>query len=141
MVYTDINVTTINGRLTKDATYKQIKDDFGEVSFTICSNTLTKKDGQWAAKPNFIFVKQKGKNLSNFCAALTKVNRFLLQALSSRTHGRRTDRTTLSLLYLQKKYSLWVVVVNLKALLLQLMKKDSQKITSLKIYRSNLKKH
>lgn len=72
MVYTDINVTTINGRLTKDATYKQIKDDFGEVSFTICSNTLTKKDGQWAAKPNFIFVKQKGKNLSNFCAALTK---------------------------------------------------------------------
>lgn len=72
MVYTDINSTTINGRLTKDAVYKQIKDDFGEVSFTICSNTLTKKDGQWAAKPNFIMVKQKGKTLTNFAAALTK---------------------------------------------------------------------
>lgn len=72
MVYTDINSITINGRLTKDATFKSIKDDFGEVSFTVCSNTLTKKDGQWAAKPNFVFVKQKGKNLSNFCAALTK---------------------------------------------------------------------
>lgn len=72
MVYTDINAITINGRLTKDATYKQIKDDFGEVSFTVCSNTLTKKDGQWAAKPNFIFVKYKGTKLDKFAASLTK---------------------------------------------------------------------
>lgn len=72
MVYTDINATTINGRLTKDAAFKQIKDDFGEVSFTICSNTLTKKDGQWAAKPNFIFVKYKGTKLEKFAASLTK---------------------------------------------------------------------
>lgn len=81
MVYTDNNTISIIGRITKDASLKTIKDDFGEISVTVCNNTLTKKDGNWAEKPNFFIVKQKGTKLDKFASVLTKGKQVSVQGI------------------------------------------------------------
>lgn len=73
MVYTDNNSVSIIGRISKDAVVKQIKDDFGELTLSFCSNSQKKnKDGEYVEKPNFFIVKLKGSKLDKFASILTK---------------------------------------------------------------------
>ena len=56
----DINSYICQGRVVKDADYRDIDNGKGWINFTIAVNTSHKKAGVWSDKGNFFMVKNYG---------------------------------------------------------------------------------
>ncbi|MCQ2086496.1 MAG: single-stranded DNA-binding protein [Bacilli bacterium] len=68
----DINVTTLQGRLTADATIKQFDNGNQVLQFSIAVNTSFKKGEEWVDYPNFFSCKYYGKSLEKLNERLKK---------------------------------------------------------------------